>query len=133
MLMYLLRRLGLALVTCLFISVLTFIIIRLPPGDFVDAYIANLAASGSTVSNEQAEAMRRDYGLDQPALVQYARWLGRVLEGDFGLHGLAPAGDGGDRRPALAHHGSVLRGALPDLGHRPADRDLFRGAAILDR
>ncbi|MFC7538172.1 hypothetical protein ACFQU2_00225 [Siccirubricoccus deserti] len=83
MLMYLLRRLGLALVTCLFISVLTFIIIRLPPGDFVDAYIANLAASGSTVSNEQAEAMRRDYGLDQPALVQYARWLGRVLEGDF--------------------------------------------------
>jgi peptide/nickel transport system permease protein len=82
MLLYLLRRLRLALVTCLFISVLTFAIIRLPPGDLVDA---NLAASGSTVSNEQAEAMRRDHGLDQPALAQYARWLGRVLEGDFGV------------------------------------------------
>ena len=40
MLSYLLQRLGLALVTCLFISALTFLIIRLPPGDFVDAYIA---------------------------------------------------------------------------------------------
>ena len=60
MLSYLLQRLGLALVTCLFISALTFLIIRLPPGDFVDAYIANLTASGSSVSQEQAEAMRRE-------------------------------------------------------------------------
>ena len=85
MLTYLLQRLGLALVTCLFISALTFLIIRLPPGDFVDAYIANLTASGSSVSHEQAEAMRREYGLDQPVLVQYARWMGRVLQGDFGV------------------------------------------------
>lgn len=85
MLVYLLRRMGLALVTCLFISILTFVIIRLPPGDFVDAYIASLAASGSTVSLEQAEAMRRDYGLDQPLPVQYLRWMGRVLVGDFGV------------------------------------------------
>jgi peptide/nickel transport system permease protein len=85
MLVYLLRRLGLAIVTCVFISILTFIIIRLPPGDFVDAYIASLAASGSTVSLEQAEAMRRDYGLDQPLPVQYLHWMGRVLVGDFGV------------------------------------------------
>ncbi len=85
MLIYLLRRLGLALVTCICISVLTFVIIRLPPGDFVDAYIANLASSGSTVSMEQAEAMRRDYGLDQPVPVQYLRWMGRVLQGDLGV------------------------------------------------
>ena len=85
MLVYLLRRIGLAVITCVFISVLTFIIIRLPPGDFVDAYIASLAASGSTVSLEQADAMRRDYGLDQPLPVQYLRWVGRVLEGDFGV------------------------------------------------
>jgi peptide/nickel transport system permease protein len=84
-LIYLLRRLGLALVTCVCISILTFVIIRLPPGDFVDAYIASLAASGSTVSAEQAEAMRRDYGLDQPAPIQYLHWMGRVLEGDFGV------------------------------------------------
>jgi peptide/nickel transport system permease protein len=85
MLVYLLRRMGLAIVTCVFISVLTFVIIRLPPGDFVDAYIASLAASGSTVSLEQAEAMRRDYGLDQPLPVQYLQWMRRVLDGDFGV------------------------------------------------
>jgi peptide/nickel transport system permease protein len=85
MVMYFLRRLGLALATCVFISVLSFVIIRLPPGDFVDAYIANLAASGSTVSVEQGEAMRREYGLDRPLVVQYARWMGRVLQGDFGV------------------------------------------------
>ncbi|MDN3565183.1 ABC transporter permease, partial [Paeniroseomonas aquatica] len=85
MLIYLSQRLGLALVTCICISILTFVIIRLPPGDFIDAYIANLTASGSSVSAEQAEAMRRDYGLDQPVVVQYARWMGRVLQGDFGV------------------------------------------------
>jgi peptide/nickel transport system permease protein len=85
LLIYVARRLALALVTCAAISVLTFIIIRLPPGDFVDAYIANLAASGSTVTEEQAAAMRREYGLDRPVPVQYARWMGRVVQGDFGV------------------------------------------------
>ena len=83
MLIYLARRLALALVTCAAISVLTFVIIRLPPGDFVDAYIANLAVGGSSVSAEQADAMRREYGLDRPVVVQYGLWMGRVLVGDF--------------------------------------------------
>ena len=85
MLIYLTRRLGLALVTCVAISVLTFVIIRLPPGDFVDAYIANLASSGSVVTAEQAQSMRHEYGLDRPAVVQYALWMQRVLRGDFGI------------------------------------------------
>ena len=85
MLIYVARRLALALVTCVAISVLTFIIIRLPPGDFVDAYIANLAASGSSVSEEQAAAMRREYGLDRPVPIQYALWMARVVHGDFGV------------------------------------------------
>jgi len=85
MLMYIGRRLVLAVFTCLAISVLTFIIIRLPPGDFVDAYIANLASTGSSISAEQAESMRREYGLDRPVVIQYALWLGRIVEGDFGV------------------------------------------------
>jgi peptide/nickel transport system permease protein len=85
MLIYLARRLALAVVTCAAISVLTFVIIRLPPGDFVDAYIANLAVGGSTVSAEQAAAMRREYGLDRPVVVQYGLWMGRVISGDFGV------------------------------------------------
>jgi peptide/nickel transport system permease protein len=85
MLIYLARRLVLALVTCAAISVLTFVIIRLPPGDFVDAYIANRAVGGSTVSADQATAMRHEYGLDRPIVVQYALWMGRVIQGDFGV------------------------------------------------
>jgi peptide/nickel transport system permease protein len=85
MLIYLAHRLGLALITCAAISVLTFVIIRLPPGDFVDAYIANLASSGSVVSAEQAQAMRHEYGLDRPVAVQYALWMQRVIQGDFGI------------------------------------------------
>lgn len=85
MLLFLTRRLVLALLTCAMISVLTFIIIRLPPGDFVDAYIANLAASGSSITAEQASAMRTEYGLDRSVVVQYGIWISRVVRGDFGI------------------------------------------------
>jgi peptide/nickel transport system permease protein len=85
MLMYIARRSMLAVITCICISILTFIIIRLPPGDFVDAYIANLASTGSSVTADQAAAMRHDYGLDRPVFVQYFLWIGRVAHGDFGV------------------------------------------------
>lgn len=85
MVMFLTRRLVLATFTCVMISILTFIIIRLPPGDFVDAYIANLAASGSTVSAEEANSLRREYGLDRSVIVQYGFWINRVLHGDLGV------------------------------------------------
>jgi peptide/nickel transport system permease protein len=85
MLMFLTRRAALALLTCVCISLMTFVIIRLPPGDFVDAYIAQLASSGSSISAEQAAGMRRDYGLDRPVVVQYGRWVMRVVQGDLGV------------------------------------------------
>jgi peptide/nickel transport system permease protein len=85
MLIYIGRRLVLALVTCIAISMMTFIIIRLPPGDFVDAYIANLAATGGTMTVEQAQAMRHEYGLDRPVYVQYGLWMTRVAHGNFGV------------------------------------------------
>ncbi len=85
MLNFLARRLLIAAMTCVMISILTFVIIRLPPGDFVDAYIANLAASGSTVTAEQATALRREYGLDRSVFVQYGLWISRVVRGDFGI------------------------------------------------
>lgn len=85
MLAFLARRFVLALFTCAMISVLTFVIIRLPPGDFVDAYIANLAASGSTITAEQAQDLRREYGLDRSVFVQYGIWIRRVVQGDFGV------------------------------------------------
>lgn len=84
MLTYLARRLLLAVFTCLFISVATFGIIHLPPGDYVSTYVAEMSSSGSTMTDEQADALRHQYGLDQPLLVQYAKWMAQVVQGDFG-------------------------------------------------
>lgn len=85
MLGYLLRRLGLAVITVWAITVVTFIIMQLPPGDFVDAYIAQSAAMGSAISAAEAAAMRHAYGLDQSIWVQYAKWLALVVHGNFGI------------------------------------------------
>jgi peptide/nickel transport system permease protein len=81
---FLTRRLLLGVFTVWLISVLSFLIIQLPPGDFVDAYIAQLASSGSAVSAEEANALRKLYGLGEPFYVQYWKWISRVLVGDFG-------------------------------------------------
>lgn len=85
MAIYLARRFVIACVTCLVISLVTFFILRLPPGDFVDSYIANLAGSGSSVSADQAQAMRHDLGLDRPVIVQYGLWMGHMARGDLGV------------------------------------------------
>jgi peptide/nickel transport system permease protein len=84
MITFLIRRLLLAVVTMWLISVLSFAIIQLPPGDFVDAYIAQMASSGSSVSAEEAAAMRQLYGLGQPFYIQYGKWIVRIVRGDFG-------------------------------------------------
>lgn len=85
MVTYILQRLALALVTIWAISVVSFVIIQLPPGDFVDSYIMNLAASGSAVRAEEAQVLREQYGLDKPIWVQYGKWISRIVVGDFGM------------------------------------------------
>ena len=85
MLTYFVRRFALAAVTVWAISVISFAIIQLPPGDFVTAYIAQLQSMGTIVSQAEAEGLRREYGLDQPFPVQYYKWLRRALQGDFGI------------------------------------------------
>lgn len=72
------------LITILAVTLLSFLIIELPPGDFVDTYIANLAGAGSAVSAETAQGLRDLYGLDQPFLVRYVKWMDRMVHGDFG-------------------------------------------------
>lgn len=85
MLAYIVRRLLLALLTVLAISVLSFIIIHLPPGDYVTSYISSMSASGSAVSEGEAQALREQLGLDQPVTVQYMKWMGLMLQGNFGM------------------------------------------------
>jgi peptide/nickel transport system permease protein len=85
MLAYLVRRLFLAVLTSLAVSVLAYIVIELPPGDYITSYIAQMSSSGSFVSAQEAEALRQQYGLDQPLYIQYLRWMGMVLRGNFGM------------------------------------------------
>jgi peptide/nickel transport system permease protein len=82
---YLARRLILAILTVWAVSVLAFVIIQLPPGDYITSYIAQMSASGSFVSQQDADALRHEYGLDQPIWVQYLRWMRMVLRGNFGM------------------------------------------------
>jgi peptide/nickel transport system permease protein len=82
---YLGRRLLLAVLTVWAISVLSFLIIQLPPGDYVSSYIAHMRATGSAVSRQEAENLRIQYGLDQPIYVQYAKWMRLILRGNFGM------------------------------------------------
>ncbi len=81
---FFIRRSITAILTIWVISIVSFIIIQLPPGDFLSAYVANLASMGDQVPEEQLAAMREAYGLDQPIYVQYVKWVGGVLHGDFG-------------------------------------------------
>jgi peptide/nickel transport system permease protein len=85
MIAYLIRRLFLALLTIWAISVLSFAIIQLPPGDYITSYIAQMAQSGSIVSEQEAENLRKQYGLDQPIYIQYIKWMALVLQGNFGM------------------------------------------------
>ncbi len=85
MLAYLIRRLILAVLTMWAVSVLAFVIIQLPPGDYITTYIAQMSGSGSFVSAQEAEALRQQYGLDQPLYVQYLRWMAMILQGNFGM------------------------------------------------
>src|ERR1035437_8979843 len=132
MITFLIRRLLLAVVTMWLISVLSFAIIQLPPGDFVDAYIAQMASSGSSVSAEEAAAMRQLYGLGQPFYIQYGKWIVRIVRGDFG-EWMEPAGPRGDGRPDVAAPAPFLIGADDHRGTGPADRHLLGGPAVFDR
>ena len=85
MIKYILRRLLLLIPLMFIISLVIFIIIQLPPGDYLTTYITELQMSGITVSEDVAAALKRQYGLDQPVYRQYLIWMKNILtRGDFG-------------------------------------------------
>lgn len=85
MLAYLLRRLLFMIPTLIAISIVSFLIIQLPPGDYLTTLVANLAAQGDQVDAARLAALRERYGLGQPIYMQYWKWIsGIVLHGDFG-------------------------------------------------
>lgn len=85
MLNFILKRLLLALFTLIAISILSFVIIQLPPGDYLTSYMANLEAQGDMVSLEEVENLRIQYGLDQPVYIQYFKWIKNMMMGDLGM------------------------------------------------
>lgn len=84
MLTFLARRFVYMVLTLLFVSVMGFIIINLPPGSYLDYYIAELESQGTLTAQSQIDAITKQYGLDQPAYVQYWMWFTGFLRGDFG-------------------------------------------------
>ena len=81
---YVFKRLAVMLPTLVVISFIIFVIIQLPPGDYLETHIAELESQGESVDPEKIEFLRRQYGLDQPFAVQYVRWVGGFFHGDWG-------------------------------------------------
>ena len=84
MLAYILRRIVTMIPTLLVISILVFVIIQLPPGDYLESHIAELQSQGEAVDEKKIQFLREQYGLDKPLLHQYWYWLTGMLQGDFG-------------------------------------------------
>ncbi|HEY6103842.1 MAG TPA: ABC transporter permease [bacterium] len=85
MLRVVVQRLLLLPLLLIVFSILVFGLVQAPPGDFLTSYISSLAASGSSVEQAQVDALRQQFGLDQPFLIQYVRWVQNLLRGDLGL------------------------------------------------
>jgi peptide/nickel transport system permease protein len=92
---FILHRAFWAIPTLIFVSLISFFIIQLPPGDYVTAYVAQLRNGGEYVTLAQEEALRQSMGLNDPIIMQYWRWISDIVfRGDFGqsLEWNAPVG-----------------------------------------
>jgi peptide/nickel transport system permease protein len=85
MLNFLIRRLTYMLITVLFISFISFIIVELPQGTFLDVRLEQLRMQGGDIAQDQIEAIIKRYGLNDPFYVRYWKWISGFTQGDFGL------------------------------------------------
>ena len=84
MLRYVAHRLLIMVPTLIAISFIVFVVIQLPPGDYLTTLIEELRELGEPADLKQIEALREEYGLDQPFLIQYADWVAGLVQGDLG-------------------------------------------------
>jgi len=84
MLSYILRRFLYMIIILLVVSVVAFIIIQLPPGDYLTSYIMELKISGQVLDEAQIASLERQYGLNLPIYLQYFKWMWGMLHGDLG-------------------------------------------------
>jgi len=81
---YILNRLVVMIPTLFLVSVITFILIQLPPGDYLSTYLATQAMTGEAAGVDQVEKYRAMYGLDKPVYLQYFVWIKGLLTGELG-------------------------------------------------
>ena len=81
---YLIRRLGYAVIMLVLVSFVSFVLIELPPGDFLTQKIEQLRARGDRSAEQQVDSLRARYGLDKPFMERYVNWAKNFLSGDFG-------------------------------------------------
>jgi peptide/nickel transport system permease protein len=81
---YVLRRLALFVPTLLGVSILIFVLMRLVPGDIAEILVYQTGSEASAVQKRQIQQIRDELGLSRPVVVQYLRWVGDALRGDFG-------------------------------------------------
>ena len=85
MLAYILRRVLLMIPTLFVITIISFAVIQLPPGDYLTSYVSQLRETGDVVDEAELAALQERYGLGQPIYVQYYKWIsGILLRGDWG-------------------------------------------------
>lgn len=82
---YIIRRIAIMIPTLFVISIISFIVIQLPPGDFLSSYASQLRSQGDTIDVTELENLRERYGLGLPVHQQYFKWIGGILmRGDWG-------------------------------------------------
>src|SRR5437899_6047947 len=104
MLGYLVHRILIMIPTLIAISMLVFIIINLPPGDYFTTYIAELQSQGEGANLAKIAFLKAQYGFDQPLWIKYLYWVGGLLHGDMGfsfLYELPVNKVVGDRLPLM--------------------------------
>ena len=76
---YIVKRLFMFFPTLFLISILAFFVIQLPETDYVDREISKLIAEGEMITQEEADALRKEYGLDLPVHERYIKWVSGII------------------------------------------------------
>ncbi len=85
MTLYIVKRILLFFPMLIVISMLVFVLIQLPPGDYLTTILMRMSESGEEIDQALIDGLNRQYGLDRPLYRQYLLWIGNiVLQGDFG-------------------------------------------------
>jgi len=85
MVRFVVRRILLITATLILVSIISFLVIQAPPGDFVSSYVARLEERGDTIDQELIQALEARYGVNEPIFIKYGKWIRNLFRGDLGM------------------------------------------------